>query len=125
MTINFGNWMHRAGEWVPGQVSLRAQIQWARILDKQFDIEFIRGGVKMAPQTVRVELHDSITNEVGVSGDSTMRKAIVFGIHGHPEFDDTDVKVWDVFVMDDMEYTVVTVNRLAHGQVQAYCEAVG
>ena len=87
MTINFGNWMHRAGEWVPGQVSLRAQIQWARILDKQFDIEFIRGGVKMAPQTVRVELHDSITNEVGVSGDSTMRKAIVFGIHGHPELD--------------------------------------
>ena len=125
MGINFGNWLGRSSGWVPTQIALRAQVQWSRILDKQFDIHFTRGGVVQAPQTVRVELYNTAADEVGASGDSSMRKALVFGIHGQPELDDTDVRVWDTFVMDDMEYTVVTVNRLAHGQVQAYCEAVG
>jgi hypothetical protein len=125
MSIDFGAWLSRSSEWVPSQIALRAQVQWARILDKQFDLTLQRNGVALEPQTVRVELDNAVTEEIGESGNSSMRRAMVFGIHGHPDLDDTDIKVWDVFVMDDMEYTVVTVNRLAHGQVQAYCEAVG
>lgn len=125
MGVNFGNYLGRSGGWASNQAALRARVQWSRILDKQFDIELIRGGTKMSPQSVRVELDNFASDESGSSGDSSLRKVIVFGLYGHPDIDDTDIKVWDVFVMHDMEYTVVTVNRLAHGQVQAYCEAVG
>lgn len=125
MGINFGAYLQRSAEMVPSQIALRAQIQWARILDKQTDVSFFRNEVKMDPQTVRIEFDNSITEEIGASGDSSMRRAIIFGIHGHPDIDDTDVKPWDVFTFDDMQYTVVTVNRNVLGQVQAYAEAVG
>lgn len=125
MSIDFGGWLAGGGSLVATQIPLRAQIQWARIQDKASDVSFKRNGVDLAPQTVRIELHNTVTDATDMSGVSTFRDAIVFGIHGHPELDDTDVEVWDTFVMNDVEFTIVNVNRHLLGQVQAYAEAVG
>lgn len=125
MSIDFGGWLAGGGSLVATQIPLRAQIQWARIQDKASDVSFKRNGVDLEPQTVRIELHNTVTDATDMSGVSTFRDAIVFGIHGHPELDDTDVEVWDTFVMNDVEFTIVNVNRHLLGQVQAYAEAVG
>lgn len=124
--IDFGAWLAGNGSVVKPQIPLRAQIQWLRILDKEVDIILTRHGVDLAPQTVRVEIEDNSSN-VGGGGDESFAysvQATVFGIHGHPTLDDTDIKVWDTFRFNDMEFTVQVVNRQMHGQIQAYCEAV-
>lgn len=124
--LDFGSWLSSgASQFVPTQVALRAQVEWSRIQDKATDIQINRNGTLLDPQTVRIEYDDTFANAVSDLGNSTLRKVMVFGIHGHPEIDDTDIKVWDTFIMDDLEYTVVSVNRHVLGQVQAYCEAVG
>lgn len=126
MPINFGAWISQPNASVVStQWGLRAQVQWARILDKPTDVEFIRNGVKLEPQTVRIEYDDTIANVKSEAGNSTLRKVMVFGVRGHPEIDDLDVNLWDTFVMNDAEYTVVSVNEHLIGQVQAYCEMVG
>lgn len=124
--LDFGAWLSEgASRWVPTQVALRAQVEWSRIQDKGTDIQLLRSGVLLDPQTVRIEYDDTYSNAVSELGNSTLRRVMVFGIHGHPDYDDTDIKVWDTFIENDLEYTVVSVNRHMHGVVQAYCEAVG
>lgn len=125
MPIDFGSWLGQANSLVASQWQLRAQVQWARIQDKETDISLFRNGVELSPQTVRIELYNTITDANDESGVASIRDAIVFGIRGHPTLDDTDIKVWDTFVYEDVEYTVRSVNLRVIGQVQAFCESVG
>lgn len=123
--IDFGKWLAQGGSIVQMQIPLRAQIQWARILDRPTDVQFLRFGRTLEPQTVRIE-YDNTVSELnsGDVGQGSQRKGILFGIHGHPVEADTDVAVWDTFSMDDMEFTITFVNRQLDGQVQASFEAV-
>jgi hypothetical protein len=123
--IDFGGWMLGTGSLVKSQIPLRAQIQWARILDKDTDISLLRNGVTLDPQTVRIEWDDISSDANDMSGNSTQRTAIIFGVRGHPDIDDLDIQVWDTFRIDAVEYTVVSVNKEMHGVIQAECEVVG
>lgn len=124
MPVDFGKYMSKRPSWVASQFALRAQIQQARVLDKETDIELQRSGTWLPIQTVRVEF-DSTYNEVdGASGSGSSRKVTLFGVRGHPEIDDFDVRPWDTFTMDDMEFTIISVNKQIIGQIQAHAEAV-
>lgn len=125
MPIDFNQWLGGGASVVKAQIPLRAIIQMSRILDKDVDVEFFRSGAKLPPQTVRIEFDDPSASIDSDTGMSFSRKGTIFGIHGHPELDDTDIDEWDTFTMDDREFTVTNVNRLLTGQVQANFEAVG
>jgi hypothetical protein len=123
--IDFGGWMRGGASIVKAQAPLRAEIERMRILDKDTDIELLREGIRLDSQTVRIEWDDISADATDASGDSTRRVAIIFGIQGHPSLPDTDIKTWDTFVFEDVEYTVVSVNKRMHGVIQAECEVVG
>lgn len=111
---------------VSGSAPLRAQVQWARIQDKPTVVQFTRNGVELDDQTVRIEFHDTTPSDsVGVSGVSFARRGTLFGIQDHPTLADLDIDEWDTFRLEEKEYTVTSVNRHIHGQVQAEFEAVG
>lgn len=123
--MGLGSWLGQNGGLVQSLIPIRAEVQWSRILDRPTDVQFKRFGRTLEPQTVRIELDDT-TSELNSSemGMGAQRKGIIFGIHGHPTLDDTDIKEWDTFVMDDVEYTITFVNRHLDGQIQANFEAV-
>lgn len=123
-SLDFGA-MLAGASLVQAQWPLRAQITWARILDKPTDVEFLREGVLLDPQTVRIGWDDITSDANDSSGNSTMRVVTIFGVRGHPDIDDLDVQRWDTFVKDEVEYTVTSVNKELIGQIQAECEAVG
>lgn len=122
--IDFGKWMKGSGSIVQAQIPLRASIQQLRIEDKPYDIVFLRKGIPLDPQTVRIEMEDNSRVGDDDSGIAFSVQATVFGVHGHPDIPDTDIQVWDTFRFDNKEFTVRVVNRFMHGQVQAYCEAI-
>ena len=104
----------------------RAIIQWARINDKPTELILRRGDTMLSPQIVRVELDSRLpTFATDDSGVSTSTRVTLFGVRGHPEIDDFDVQIWDTFIMENIEYTVMNVNKLIIGQIQAYCEGIG
>lgn len=123
--INFGALLAGASSYIEARRPLMAQVQQAVILMKQTDIALERGGIFLDPQTVRLEFEDTYSQANSEVGSGVLRRGTLHGIHGHPDLDDTDVKVWDTFRFDDMEFTVVFVNRLNEGQVQADFEAIG
>lgn len=125
MSLTFTTWMGNVGSLVATQHQARAAIQWARIQDKATDLSLRRGNTTLEPQTVRVELDDIARQANSAAGIASIRTATIFGIRGHAELDDTDIEIGDRFVMDDVEYTVVSVNRQMIGALQAYCESVG
>lgn len=127
MSLDFGSLVGAAsGLFTPIQWQLRAQVEWARINDKATDIELMRQGVLLAPQTVRIEQDGRLPmNDEDDAGISSLSRITLFGVRGHPEIDDLDVEIWDTFVFEAREYTVLTVNKLLIGQVQVYCEATG
>lgn len=111
---------------VASQHQFRARVQWARILDKATDIQLLRKETRLDPQTVRVEFNDTVPSDSGGgSGEAWYKRGVIFGVKGHPDIDDFDVEVWDTFVMDGREFTVMFVNRNLIGQIQADFEAVG
>lgn len=125
MSMSFGAWFAQSGGFVQTLIPLRAEIQWARILDRPTDVQFVRFGRTLDPQTVRIEMDDTVTElNSGDMGMGTQRKGVIFGIHGHPELDDTDITETDTFVMDGIEFTITFVNRHLDGQIQASFEAV-
>lgn len=124
MSLDYGSLIQSGTSLVRSSAPLRAQVQWARILDKPTEIVLIRQEVAQPAQTVRIELENTITMETGSGGTAASRQATLFGIQDHPTLPDTDVQEWDVFVLDNQEYTVTSVNRQTHGQIQAYCEGV-
>lgn len=122
--IDFNAWVAQPSI-VQSQWQQRAMVQWARILDKPFDIELLRENVKLPVQTIRIEYDDTFSELNSELGSAGFRRVILFGVRGHPEIDDFDVLAWDTFRMDEQEFTVRTVNRTLIGQIQAHCEAVG
>ena len=125
MTFPFGAILGKGG-FPTNQFALRAQVQWARIQDKSTDIILRRNGVDLPIQTVRLEQDDTYPQDaMDDSGKSWVRRFVMFGVRGHPDIDDLDVDAWDTFVMEDQEFTVVSVNRSLIGQIQAVVEAVG
>jgi hypothetical protein len=125
MSIDFNSWLAQGGGLVRTQTAIRASIQRARTLDKETDIVLTREDTKLPPQSVRIEYGGMVSEVDSDAGSTGLRKATIFGIQGHPELDDTDIQVWDTFVMDGAEFTVRHVNRQLIGQIQAHCEAVG
>lgn len=126
MSVDIGAWLRGNGDsFVRAQAPVRAQIQWARIMDNPLEIRFMRGSTLLPAQTVRLEWSNGVTDNADMSGDTSQRQVIVYGIQGHPELDDTDVKIWDTFVYEKIEYTVTSVNRRSHGSIKAYCDGVG
>lgn len=127
MSLDFGSLIaNTASYFVPTQWQARASIEWARIQDKPTDVQFTRKNALLDPQTVRIEMDGRLPSPSDDdSGVSTSSRVTLFGVRGHPDIDDLDVEIWDTFVMDNVEYTVLTVNRQMIGQVQVYCEAIG
>lgn len=125
MSVDLGAWLEGGDSFARRQAPLRAQIQWSRIQDNPVDIKIQRKGQFRTIQTVRVEWDNSQGDAVDQSGDTTIRRAIVYGIQGHPELPDTDIRMWDVFVLDNVQYTVTGVNKRSLGSIKAYCDATG
>ena len=125
MSIDFGSWLKGNGSIIASQHQIRAQIQQARIEDKATAVSFLRDGVFLPDQMVRVEYDDAVTDQSSELGTAGLRRVTLFGTKGHPEIDDLDVRAWDTFRMDEIEFTVKHVNRTLIGQIQAHCEAVG
>lgn len=121
----FESWLSQGGGIARTQTGLRASVQRSRILDKESEISLLRNGTYLPPQSVRIEMDDSDSTSMGEISGGFTRGAVVFGIHGHPELDDTDIEEWDTFIFDNMEFTVNSVNRHLIGQVQANCTASG
>jgi len=124
MSIDFGAWLTQPSL-VASQHQIRAQIQQARVEDKMFAVSFLREGVELDEQLVRVEYNNSFTETSSELGTAAERRVTLFAPKGHPDIDDLNVRVWDTFRMDEVEYTVMQVNRTLIGQVQVQCVAVG
>ena len=125
MSIDFNSWIGQNSGLISSQIPMRASIQWGRILDKQTDVVLLREGVALPVQTVRIEMENVDTESDSSIGQGYSRVAMIFGIHGHPQLDDTDIEEWDTFVYHDMEFTVTSVNRQLLGQIQASCRVSG
>lgn len=126
MTIDFGAWLGGAGGFIQTTIPLRAQIERARIEDNMTSVIFRRNGTDLLEQEVRIE-YDNLVSEENYDRGMDMgfsRKGTLFGVRGHPTIDDLDVQVWDIFTMDDMEFTIIFVNKQTQGMVQATFEAV-
>lgn len=126
MPLDLGAMIGGGNSIVASQWQIRAQIEWGRIQDKPIDIEIEREGAWLPVQTVRIEYDSSKPSDASdASGISAFKGMYVFGVRGHPDIDDLDIDAMDVFILDEQEYTVISVNRRLIGQIQAYCEAVG
>lgn len=124
--FSFGGWLQNGSSaWLQSQWALRAEVQQGVILMKQVDVALKRNGTVLDPQTVRLEFEDTFSQANSEVGSAVLRRGTLHGIHGHPELDDTDVEVWDTFSYQNMEFTIVFVNRLNEGQVQAEFEVIG
>lgn len=124
MSIDFSGYLSGGLSIIAGQGGLRAQVQRARILDKETEIELKRGDTHLASQSFRVEFDNSYSEMDGASGDGFARRLTIFGIQSHSTLVDSDIRVWDTFTLDDMEFTVTSVNKQIIGQIQAHAEAV-
>lgn len=125
MPLDFATWIGDVPSLVLTQIPARAAVQWARIQDKPTDVVFMTGsGMKLAPQTVRIEFDDPAVDAESVAGLGATRGVTIFGIRGHPELDDTNIKKGYRFNFEGKQYTVLD-PLLTHGQVQARCESVG
>lgn len=124
MPIDFGAWIGQSSV-VASQHQIRAIVQQARVEDKAFAVSFKRSGVNLPEQMVRIEFNNTMVEASSELGVAPERKATIFAPKGHPDIDDLDVRVWDTFVMDETEYTVMSVNRTLTGQIQCHCYATG
>lgn len=124
MPIDFGKYL--AGGIRPSsQFQLRAQVQHSRTLDKMIAVSFLRDGINLPEQLVRLEYNNTLSMQESDLGTASDRKVTLFAAKGHPDVDDLDVRVWDTFRMDEVEFTVYHVNRTLIGQIQVHAEAVG
>lgn len=129
MGVNFGDYLLGNGSVVATQYQTRAAIQWARIQDKPVDVEFVKPGTlsKNAPpgtkpvdivlptQTVRVEFDNRPSIAEGQAGIAPILRATIFGIHGHPEIDDTDIEEGYTFTWEGDSFRIVDVIRVIGG----------
>ena len=126
MSIDFGALLAGASSIVQAQKALRASVELARLADKPVSVAFLRNGVRLAAQTVRIEFND--TNPSEVDSDSGVGFSVMgylFGVKDHSTLPDLDVDTWDTFVLNDREFTITSVNHTLIGQIQCMFEAVG
>ena len=103
--------------------SERALDAWKRIQHKASSITLKRGAMLLAPQLMRVESNSTASEIKGVGGGtSSAVQVILFGVRGHPEVADSDVRREDVFALNGTRYRVVHVIEPT-GELQAVCEA--
>lgn len=121
--IDFGTYLNQPSL-IQAQIPMRATLAWARILDNPTDVSFTREGVNLEPQPVRIEFDDPVSDVSSEAGQGTRRRGYIFGLFAHPQLPDLDVRNWDTFRMDDMEFTVNFVNRQLQWEIQASFEAV-
>lgn len=124
MSVNFNKVLSNRRNLPCEQWQMRAAASAAKINDKATDVELIRNGTKLAPQPVRIAVDSRAREFNGPNGRVSIRAATIFGVRGHADLDDTDITRGDRFYMDDVEYTVVNVNRELIGAIQADAEAV-
>jgi hypothetical protein len=98
---------------------------WRRIEDAPTAITIRRGEDTLEAQTVRVEMGSGAREDRdlrrGLNVLPGVRRAVVFGVRGHPTVGDTDIQRGDRFVIGATEFEVVGVID-APGEVQAVCE---
>jgi len=100
----------------------RAAAAWERIQDQAREIVILRGDLDLPPQTVRLEVAQTVIGEVsGGAGLAATQTVVVMGVADHPTVPDLDIRRGDRFVIDGAEYRVVDVNRYP-GEVQAMTE---
>lgn len=124
MSVDFNKLLGNRRNLPREQWQMRAAASAAKINDKATDVALFRNGAKLDPQTVRIAVDSRAREITGPAGRVTLRTCTIFGMRGHADLDDTDILRGDRFVMDDVEYTVVNINRELIGQIQAYCEAI-
>lgn len=112
-----------AGGFMQTQWQTLASIKWGIIQDKPTTVSFERNRSLVPDQVVRIEFENTFLTDDSELGTTAMRRGTIHGVKGHPEIDDTDIKEWDVFWLNDVEYTVVFVNQTLVGEIQADFEA--
>lgn len=122
MAIDLGLWLYDT-EAIPAQN--RAAAAWNRINDKPVSVAFkLPNGTVLAAQTVRIEYDNSASQSEAPSGQTAVRKLIVFGVRGHSTITDTNVGEGYRFVYQNGEYRVMDVITTI-GEIQAIAEVVG
>lgn len=126
MGIDFGGWLGGGGSIVQMQIPFRSQVEWSRIQDNPTDVQFMRKGVELEPQTVRIELENSFLENDSDAGAGSYRKGTIHGLRAHPdpELGDLNVAVMDTFRMDDKEFTIMFVSLMDYC-IKAEFEVVG
>lgn len=103
----------------------RAAAAWNRINDKPTSVAFKKpDGAVLAAQTVRLEYDNNASQSEDVSGETAVRKLIVFGVREHSTVTDTDVAEGYRFIYRNDEYWCVD-TILTIGEIQAIFEAKG
>lgn len=129
MPLDFATWMGGGASIVATQYQMRAAIQWARIQDKPVDVEFVKpgtlsknappgtkpAGVVLPTQTVRIEYDSRASIARGVGGAAPLLQATIFGIHGHPDIDDTDMEEGYTFEYEGDSFRITDVIRVIGG----------
>jgi hypothetical protein len=109
-----------------GAVAIASQAgdAWRCIQDVPADIVLVRSGVALNSQTVRIEISNTHRQ---VEGESTVQsgrqEAVIFGVRGHPDVEDTDIRANDRFAHNGIQYRVIAIVTQP-GEVQARCEAL-
>lgn len=120
--VDLGLWLYDTDA-IPAQN--RAAAAWNRINDKPSSVAFKNAaGTIQAAQTVRIEYDNSASQSEDVSGQTAVRKLIVFGVRGHGTITNTDIREGYRFVYDGDEYKCVS-TILTIGEIQGIFEVTG
>ena len=122
MAISFDLWL---SDTTAIDANGRAAAAWNRINDKPTSVAFKkRDGTVLAAQTVRLEWDNTVSESQDASGQTAVRRLIVFGVKDHSTITDTEVATGYRFVFNNEEYRVVdTIPTI--GEIQAICEEAG
>lgn len=122
MGVNFSAWLSDT-EAIPA--ASRAAAAWKRINDKPVSVAFKKpDGTVLAAQTVRLEWDSNVSESEAPSGQTAVRKLIIFGVRNHATVTNTDIAEGYRFVYQGDEYRVVD-TMFTIGEIQAVAEATG
>lgn len=100
----------------------RAIRAWKLIQRNPVSLRFIRGDTVLEPQEVRLEFEDTAREVMSPGGgQSSVRPVQIFGVRGHPDIPNTDIRRGDEFQFGESWYRVVDVAEVPGG-IQADAE---
>jgi hypothetical protein len=107
------------------RITRRAQDAYRRVSEKPITIIFqdAKGLDAMTPQTVRLELDNVSSQSQAVAGAASRRKAVIFGVIGHPTQPDTIIRKGWRFTHDMRLWEVQSI-VMQIGEIQATAETV-